>query len=254
MDSTSAGSTSAREYHGYAVTDKANDSRELKVYCEELLPFVSGDIKATDVSFTASNGQSINGANYITCTYRDDSATGKPFPPEVRKGEQVRVFNIGDTDQWYWASAGRNDNMRKTERVRYAVSDSLAENGDLDESNTYFIEMDTRHAKHIKMSTSNSNGESHSYLFIIDAASSSVTLSDEIGNTILIDSNTPSVTVKNSSDSMVLLDQTNVTVSCHGTFTVIAEGGISMTTKGSFKLSASGGATISGSTISLNKG
>ena len=41
-----AGSTSMHEFHGYAAADKANDSRELYVYCEELLPFLNGEVKA----------------------------------------------------------------------------------------------------------------------------------------------------------------------------------------------------------------
>jgi hypothetical protein len=44
-----AGSTSQREYHGYAAADKDNGSRELKVYCEELLPFLTGKINGRNV-------------------------------------------------------------------------------------------------------------------------------------------------------------------------------------------------------------
>lgn len=239
MGAVSAGQTSQREYHGYAAADKANDSRLLYVYCEELLPFVQGEISATNAdsgySISTSDGKSsgvVTTSNILVCTYRDDTKSNSAFPPCVRKGEQVRVYNIGDTDQWYWASAGRNDGARRTDTWRQHISGTLENNADLTDSNTYYIEMDTRGAHHVVISTSNADGEKHTYKFLIDAEQSFILLSDEIGNSLLMESEKPCVTLKNSSNSMIQLNGPDITIACPGNLSLTAKGNIISHTTG----------------------
>ena len=239
IGAASAGQSSQREYHGYAAKDKADDSRLLYVYCEELLPFVSGEIDATnaDSGYSISTGKSktsgtVTTANVLVCTYRDDTKSNSAFPPKVRKGEQVRVYNIGDTDQWYWASAGRNDGARRTDTWRQHISGTLENNADLTDDNTYYIEMDTRGAHHVVISTSGADGEVHTYKFLIDCDKSIVTLSDEIGNTLLMESEIPCVTLKNSANSMIQLNGPDITIACSGKLSITAKGDITTHTTG----------------------
>ena len=247
-----AGSTSMHEFHGYAAADKANDSRELYVYCEELLPFLNGEVKAINAKSgykvnngsTKSTGQ-VTTSNVIKCVYRDESGTGSAYPPLVRKGEQVKIYNVGDTDQWYWSSAGRNDGARRTDTWRQQISATLENNADLNEDNSYYIEMDTRNNQHIVISTCTANGEKHSYKFIIDAAASTVIISDEIGNSLLMESETPKVTLKNSANSMIELNGKNITLACEGNINFTAQGtgaagNMVMNTNGNIELANKG--------------
>lgn len=230
-ESVAAGSTSQREYHGYAAADKANDSRILYVYCEELLPFVSGKLTAVVVNsnISTSNGKDkytgkVGTTNVIKCTYRDDSGANKAFPPFVRKGEQVRIFNIGDTDQWYWAPTGRNDNARRTDCIRYFVGDTLENNPDLTDDNTYYLELNTRTDQKVEISTANTNGEKFRYKFLISPKTSSVTLCDDSGNIISIDSDKPKITLANNENSIIQMDGVNITVACNGDMKFKADG------------------------------
>ena len=234
-DSIGAGSTSQREYHGYAAADKDNGSRTLYVYCEELLPFVSGEIRATTIASNISTTDGKNKftgsattKNFIECTYRDDSGSNNAFPPDIRRGEQVRIFNIGDTDQWYWAPTGRNDNARRTERKRFSISDTLQNSPELDDDNTYYIEMNTRTDQKIEISTANSNGEQFRYKFTISPKTNTVTLCDDGGNLILIESDKPRISLVNSSNSMIQMDGVNITVACNGDMKFKADGNITM--------------------------
>ena len=244
-DSIGAGSTSQREYHGYAAADKDNGSRVLYVYCEELLPFVSGEIRATTVASNISTTDGKNKftgsattKNFIKCTYRDDSGTNNAFPPDIRRGEQVRIFNIGDTDQWYWAPTGRNDSARRTEHKRIAISDTLQNNPDLDDNNTYYFEMNTRTDQKIEFSTANSNGEKFRYKFIISPKNSTITLCDDGGNLLLIESAVPRISLINSSNSMIQMDGVNITVACNGDMKFKADGNITMTAGKDISISA----------------
>lgn len=230
-DSVAAGSTSQKEYHGYAAADKANDSRTLYVFCEELLPFVSGELSASviDSNISTTDGKDkytgkVGTTNVIKCTYRDDSGANKAFPPFIRKGEQVRVFNIGDTDQWYWAPTGRNDNARRTDCVRYFVGDTLENNPDLTDDNTYYLELNTRTDQKVEISTANTNGEKFRYKFQISPKTNSVTLCDDSGNIIMIESDKPRITLANNKNSIIQMDGINITVACNGDMKFKADG------------------------------
>src|SRR5574344_2448556 len=116
------------EYFGYAICDKEQDSRELKVYCSDLLPMHTGKLNATQARAFIKNdiyAGNITEANYITCTYRDDTASHNAFPEDIRKGEQVRVYKVGDSEQYYWASCGRTEGNRQIETHRIAILDTL---------------------------------------------------------------------------------------------------------------------------------
>ena len=86
-----------KEYAGYAICDKEENSRELKVFCPDLLPFHTGKLLPTDATVRVVNSSNTSStysndvceSNYITCTYRDDSSNHTAFPPDVRAGERV---------------------------------------------------------------------------------------------------------------------------------------------------------------------
>ena len=218
---TSIGMT---EYFGYAATDKAQDSRKLMVYCDDLLPMLSGDISATKMSSWAStknnqgktNKLKVNTTSYIECEWRDNTAGASQFPPDVRKGEQVIIYNFGDSDTWYWRSASRNEGQRRTETYRIAVNDTLENTTSLNDDNSYYLELDTRRDKHVVLQTSKSNGEKFRYRIAIDAVKNTVYIGDDDSNYIQIDSNIPSITLYNKAKSMIQLNSEDIIISCQG--------------------------------------
>ena len=220
-----------REFHGYAAADKANDSRELLVYSEELLPFLQGEIKAREIDnqVNTSNGKdsfqgTVKTTNCITCIYKDD-ASNRAFPPDVRKGEQVLIYNLGDTGTWYWKSEGRNDNNRKTETQRIQISGTLENAPELNDDNTYFIELDTRRSHRIRISTSNTDGEKNRYLIQIDSDQSQIFIGDDKGNQFFMDSEHPRVCMKNKKGSLLDLNDENIVLACKQDITIKAENG-----------------------------
>lgn len=219
------------ELHGYAAADKEEGSRELLVYSEELLPFLVGELKAkeivNEISTKSKNNQYVGQlkvTNTIKCIYKDDTS-GDAFPPMVRKGEQVRIYNNADTDVWYWKSEGRNDNTRRTDLKRIHISATLEGNPELNDDNSYFQEFNTRTGKYFKISTSNKLGEKYRYLFKIDAETSTVLLCDDSGNMIGIDSNTPRVYLKNRDNSLLDLNQKSIVMACEKDITIMAKKG-----------------------------
>jgi hypothetical protein len=234
---------------GIAACDKNESSRELQVMIPSLLPFYRGEMKAThqDAEFTVNDGKSsrtvtTTTSNVVTAYYRD-SDPNNSFPPDVRKGEQVIVYQNEGSHIYYWKSSGRNNNARRTETKRIAISATLENAPDLDDTNTYYIELDTRRDKHIRLKTNKANGESFAYMFNIDAAKSQVILCDDAGNQIFIDSNIPRVFMSNKSNSMIDLNDKNIVIACENDITINAktgkchiESGDDMTLKTSAKM------------------
>lgn len=200
---------------GTAVEDKVSNSRILKVQEKGTLPFVDGEVDDHDgvESFSLENESGeeenvdITLSNFIPCEYFGGfGLSNRSFPPDVVKGEQVLIIKNADSDLRYWLSLGRDDNYRKNEILRMAVSNRQDLSEDLDDNNTYFIEMDTKFAKRIRIKLNNSDGEDHSYELNIDGKNSKASLSDDIGNKFLLESNVPRIKMQNSSGSLIDLN------------------------------------------------
>lgn len=237
--STAVGKLEATEYIGYAAADKEEDSQILKVYVPGFLPFVSGELKAMEVNNQVSTKGTtpyqgkVKTTNIIEAKYRGETSN-RAFPPDIRKGEEVIVFNYADDNTWYWRSSARNDNARRTETYRVEVSGTLENTGKVDDDNTYFFELDTRRTHSIRISTSNKDGEQFRYTFKIDADNNSVFLGDDGGNQFYIKSDQPRVCMKNTSNSMVDLNDKNIVIMAENDISIVS-------TKGNLTFSAQQG-------------
>lgn len=207
-------------FFGIAAEDKVHNSRILKVYTKELSPFTIEELsdKTTSESFTVENEESdstdtssIMTTNVLTAEWFGLD-TNRVFPPDIRKGEQVFVFRYRDTDLFYWISSGRNDDLRRLECHRIAVSNDDAHQKTLDDDNTYFIELDTLFRKRLRLVTSKSDGEEFRYEITIDAKHSTVTIRDDDGNEITMESRIPRIYMRNKSGCIVDLHDKDVII------------------------------------------
>lgn len=219
------------QYIGIAITDKAENSRELMVYCPELLPFIQGSLTGanqTNEINTTSGSKSyksqVTTTNAIKCIYRGGDAN-RLTPPDVRKGEQVVVWSYGDTNQFYWRDAGVDGNTRRTETYRIGVGDTLANNATLDDTNCHFIEIDSRRHNHIKLKTADSNGEAYCYTLTLSPETNKIMLGDNDGNSIVIDSTVPSITMCNKKGSILDLNDENIILACKKNITIESKAG-----------------------------
>lgn len=200
------------EYIGIVVEDKDTYSRTIKVYLEELLPFVQGDIKPIlqkkQVDSNADGHVSkVSLSNYVEAKYI--GSPNRRYPPDVRAYEQVYVWKYADSEEYYWDSMGRDDNRRGPERLNFSVSGSAGPVDTLTDENTYYIELDTRLKKRIVLKTSKKNGEDYAYTIQLDPNNSRLQICDDSNNEILIDSTVPRVRLRNKSGSILDLADKN---------------------------------------------
>lgn len=216
--------------HGIAAADVGDGERDLLVYPTSLLPFQQGKLQAMEIDSQISTSGTAGAyrsqakvTNVLKCQYRDDSSSGS-MPPRVRKGEQVLIYNEGDTDQWYWKSEGRQDGERRTDTWRKAISGTLDNVSDLGDDNSYVIEADSRSQHRMRMATSKKDGEKQRYTIEIDADKGQINICDDIGNQMYLESS-GKMGMKNKDKSMILLDGKNIFLTCEGDITLDAKNG-----------------------------
>lgn len=210
-------------FFGTAAADKDYNSRELKVYITDFLPYKTGKLEATEVKSkvgtedSRSDGGEGNATltNTITSEYFD-LFSNRYYPPDIRKGEQVILFNIGDSDTYYWYSQGRDDRLRRCEKLRFAISDDVAFDKELNNDNTWFIEMNTlpkddgSQRKELVISTSKSDKEEFRYLFKIDAVANTLQINDDADNMILMESKEKRIFIRNTDGCSWELNKKNI--------------------------------------------
>jgi protease II len=196
-------------FQGKAVEDKVPDSRDLKIQLDEQMPFMEGELGKIENEVSTASGSSVKTTNYVTAQWMG-LLTNRTFPPDVRRGEQILVFNYGDSDKYFWFSFGRDDSMRTVERLRFNVADEKKTVKTLTDENTYYIEMDTLHKKHIIIKTCKSDKEEYAYILKFDAQQNTISLCDDGNNEIYLESDVPRWFIRNRDGSYVDVNKKNV--------------------------------------------
>ncbi|CAK9253465.1 unnamed protein product [Sphagnum jensenii] len=211
--------TPEHKWRGYVAQDKDPNSVYIQVFVPELLPASTGQLGSTTSNQSvplmdingASTQTSVTTTNVLTAIYKGGS-TNRKYPPDVVKGEQVIVTRLGDSDQLYWESSGRDDAMRTTETVRFEAANRKDFNDQADDSHTYSFELDSKRNKHIRLQTSKGNGEAFAYVLRLDTAGSQIQLSDDAGNSITIDSANNRVIMRNGLQAFLMLNGQDVSL------------------------------------------
>lgn len=201
-------------YLGTVLEDKEAYGRDVKVHLQELTPFATGEVTPADTTNVVDGGEGgytgkVNTSNNVVAKYFG-ALSNRRYPPDLRKNEQVYVVNYADSDTYYWISAGRDDGLRKKERLNWSVSNNPDTVDELTDENTYFVELDTLHGKKIRIGTSNSDGETYRYLIEIDAKANTFKVVDDNDNEILLESETPRIRLRNHDGTVCDLIQKNL--------------------------------------------
>lgn len=195
---------------GIVARNKPLNSIDIEVTPIEDAPMLDGEVTDNVTTLNAS-GVDASGASYklemdttvsIRATWLPVSQGNRMTPPDVRRGEQVMIYRFGDADKYYWDTLRNDLRFRKLETVIYGFSATTDEDAKPDETNTYVIEISS-HEKHIRIHTSQANGEPFGYDIKLDTGNGTFKLIDTIGNVISLDSGEHSWHIENASGSFV---------------------------------------------------
>lgn len=214
------------------VADVAKEKNDpvIKVLCPELTPLISGEITPNPFEMSINKLTGIDPetpvtpsviklTSCLTCYYLGDPQSMDV--PDVAFGERVFVLNFKGDDKYWWIPYHSDSFLRRNEHIRIKAMNKRHSNIPTEEE-VYEIEVDTKYNKHILLRTTKGDGEAFAYTIKIDAVSNTVSIMDDIGNSIIIDSNKPSITLLNSDKTQVKLEKADILMEALGSITMRA--------------------------------
>lgn len=202
---------------GRAVENKELSSKTCDLTIIELFAFSEGEVKA-DTSDIGYNGPDASGVIKSTKIKFNKSIKAEWLPigsnrksaPDIRRGERVQVYRLGDTNRYFWKEMGLDDDLRRLETVIFAISNcSDNDKVKLEASDFYFLEFST-HAKLITLKTSKSDGEPFEYLAQFDTKAGSFLIEDDTDNRIHLVSAERLLEFHNADKSFIRLEKKKI--------------------------------------------
>jgi len=201
---------------GTAAENKKLGSDELIITPHEKLSFLDGEIveRVDPLEYEGQNsdGKAVAGSAFVSTnlTAKWLPSTNRRTPPDVQRGEMVKVWQFGSNDEYFWTSLGKDDKLRRLETVviGIAANPNMDQDG-LDLENMYFLEISS-HQKTITLSTSQKNGEFCTYDFQFDLANGKVVLQDNLGNYGFLDSKNVHIKLQNQLGTFFELNRQDI--------------------------------------------
>lgn len=135
--------------------------------------------------------------------------------PDVRRGEKVQVYRLGDSNVFYWDTLDTNRKIRRLETVIYGFSATKQEDEDMTPDNTYVQGVSTHEHMVTLIYTSKhpTNKEKFRYGIFIDTRpdQSHIVIKDDIGNRIVLQSLTNSIRMETAKGAYVHIDNERIT-------------------------------------------
>lgn len=180
---------------GNAAANLEVGQTDLEVYPAEAKTYTDGEVTDNISDFT-TKGVDGQGNNYSDVVQASNSIKAKwmsrnPWlktPGLVRRGEEVMIWEMGDTGQYYWELLGTTNHLRRRDVIIFVVSNTDDESvTELTAQNSYFFEFNTVD-KHITLNTPTNDGEPAAYCIQLNTKDGNFSFSDSLGNAIVLDS------------------------------------------------------------------
>lgn len=200
--------------YGIVASNKALNSFEIEVTPVEDLPMIDGEI-SENVSVDEVNGTDSAGTAYqeattqsntVTATWLPISEPNRQTPPDVRRGEQVMLYQFGDADKYYWVTTRSDLSLRRLETVIYAFNAFTADGTDVNDESCYVFGISS-HQKKIWLTTSKKNGEPFAYAIELDLDYGKFTITDDAENSFTLDSVERHLRMQNGDGSFLELNK-----------------------------------------------
>lgn len=232
---------------GTAAENLKLGSVELMVNPHEKLGFQDGEtvdrVVTMEYGHQNSDGKENSGVAFVSdnhpATWLPDS--NRKTPPNIRRGERVKIYQFGSNDKYYWRVFGLDDHLRRLETVVFGINANPSEGQDgNDPENMYFVEWSS-HKKMITLSTSKKNGEFCTYDVQFDMASGRIVIQDDQGNHILFDTKNTHILIKNMLGAFFELNKRDINGYAPQNISLIADTNVDVKAK---KITLNGGGSV----------
>lgn len=201
---------------GYSAVNKERGTHDIEVLLAEKNPFSDGEISDNVEKFEAK-GEDSEGGNAFDVSLESTSTvkatwfplgnTNRKSSPDIRRGEPVIVFRMGDADKYYWVEWQHRETLRRLETVIWSISNESKENKEVTSENSYWMVAST-HDKHVRLHTSKSDGEPYEYDIEINTKEGTLSIRDDYDNIIYLNSAEKIIHIENRDKSLIEVNKT----------------------------------------------
>ena len=133
--------------------------------------------------------------------------------PDVRRGDKVQVYRLGDSNVFYWDVLDNYTKIRRLETVVYGYSATKTEDVYMNPDNTYVQGVSTQEKLVTLIYTSKdpSNGEKYRYGIFIDTKNNHIVIKDDVENRIVIQSDPKLIRLETTDNGFIQIDGTRIT-------------------------------------------
>jgi hypothetical protein len=199
---------------GIVAANKPLRSSIIEVTPIEDMPMLSGEITDNAVDFEAKGkdpegNDSVDEKIKTTATIKAEwyrlGSCNRITAPDVRRGEEVLIFQFADSDSYFWVEAD-DKGLRRLETITWRLSNLREEGKELDHTNSYTIHAST-HEKIIELRTSKSDGEPYAYQVRLDTKKGNLIIQDDDGQSIYFDSKERHIQILNKDKSLIEMNK-----------------------------------------------
>lgn len=210
-----------------AAQNKHLDSDIVYALPIEVTPFVEGELDA-EIETVEGIGEDHYEEEYTVSVKKDNAVMASWLPlhntnrrtsPDIRRGERLLLYRMADSQDFYWVSMGKDDNLRRLETVIYSWSATDREEDDAtDPDFCYSFEVCT-HTRQVTFRTvrgidhgGKGTKEPFAYTLQFNTDYGAVVLTDDDGNYFELDSTETRLLLRNKFDTIVHLDKRRVLI------------------------------------------
>lgn len=217
--------------HGIVAANKALDSNDVEVTPTETNPMADGELSSNADTLKAS-GTNQDGSAYqaqatvtntLKCTWLPFGSSNRSTAPDVRRGEEVMIWQMADSDKYYWTPLIDGSKQRKLETVVHQYSGTQDESAAPSAENSYYMEVST-HKKIMHLHTSQANGEKYGFDIQINADQGFIQIQDTSGTVFTFDPSEQQITMKNATGTLLDINKGDVTIKAGGNISITAGG------------------------------
>lgn len=199
---------------GKVSANKAMSSHEISVVPIEYRFSTAEELvtnpTANEVNFKTKGGEEtvkVHTDNSITAKWMK-SNSNRVTPPDVRRGDRVKIYRLGKTDQYFWEDMN-SEGMKRLETVAYSFNADPNNDTKADHSNAYVFEVST-HNGTVTLATSMANGEKAQFTIQLNGATGVIAVEDEKGNQVYLDSVNTDIGLVNAAGTSFRLNKKDI--------------------------------------------
>lgn len=197
---------------GLVELNKKRNTNKAFITPIEIVPEIVDEIDGSEQTLKTKGIDPLSDTTYrvsisrgkgIWCDWYGD--TNRYTAPDVRRGERVLVWQVGDSPTYYWQALGRDDHLRRLETVIWTFN-ANPNNDDKEPSDkdTWTMEINT-HDGHATFRTTMMNSEKCRWTTQYNMAEGYFSHEDEKGNIVYIDSVNTDMMFQNADKSYIQL-------------------------------------------------